>query len=243
MESFAVLLEPYKDLISSSAAIATYLHQLSAFAICNSIRKQKSTVGFSIIPFLVGTVISIIFLRFGLILNDTTTLHVNLIGTALNLGYVCYYFYYTNNVKDKTLAWIQIGYASAFVAAVFLYTYIENPKDLPFRYGLILTGVLFYFVGSPMLHLGEIIRNKSTAGMPFPIILSGTLISFLWFLYGVVTREYFVIFQNAVFLLMNAVQLSLFAVYGFPKPTHKSKKSDSYRPAKTCSNNNDKKKN
>ncbi|XP_031632133.1 sugar transporter SWEET1-like [Contarinia nasturtii] len=239
MESFAVLLEPYKDLISSSAAIVTYLHQLSGLAICNDIRKQKSTVGFSILPFLAGTVISVLVLRFGAILNDTTTVHVNLIGTALNLSYVCYYFWYTNNIKDKTLAWAQIGYASAFVAAVFAYTYVENQKDLPFRYGLILTAVLFYFVGSPMLHLGEIIRNKSTAGMPFPIILSGTLISFLWFLYGVVTREYFVIFQNAVIFLMSAVQLSLFAVYGFPKPTHKSKKSGS--PANI--NNNDKKKN
>lgn len=91
--------------------------------------------------------------RFGVILNDTPTVQVSLIGTALNIGYVCFFFWYTNNVKDKTLAWAQMGYAGAFVAAVFAYSYVEDPKELPFRFGLILTAVLFYFVGSPLLGL------------------------------------------------------------------------------------------
>lgn len=91
--------------------------------------------------------------RFGAILNDGPTIQVNLIGTAINIAYICFYFCYTNNVKDKTLAWAQIGYGGAFLAAVFAYTYVENPKVLPFRYGLILTAVLFYFIGTPLLGL------------------------------------------------------------------------------------------
>ncbi|XP_055300773.1 sugar transporter SWEET1-like [Sitodiplosis mosellana] len=239
MESFAVLLEPYKDKIATSAATVTYLHLLSGSVICNDIRKQKSTDGFSVMPFVAGCVISALFTRFGAILNDTPMVQVNLIGTALNIGYVCFFFWNTNNIKDKMLAWTQIGYAGAFVAAIFVYTYVENPKDLPFRFGLITTAVLFYFVGSPLLGLGEIIRKKSTEGLPFPIILTGTLISFLWFLYGVVTRENFVIFQNAVIFLMSIVQLSLFAIY--PSKPAKSKKSGS--PSKNGNNNNNKKKN
>lgn len=235
MESFAILLEPYKDLIATSAALVTYLHQLSGAVLCNSIRKQKSTVGHSVLPFLAGTVISAMVLRFGAILNDTPTIQVNLIGTALNVGYVCFFLHYTNNAKDKSLAWTQISYAGAFVAAVFAYTYVENPEVLPFRYGLLLTAVLFYFVGSPLLQLGTIIRNESTEGLPFPIILTGTLISFLWFLYGVVSRENFVIVQNGVIFLMSAIQLSLFAIYP-SKPTKLKKRSS---PVK---NNNNKKK-
>lgn len=82
---------------------------------------------------------------------------------------------------------------------------------------------------------GEFIRKKSTEGLPFPIILTGTLISFLWFLYGVVTRENFVIFQNGAIFLMSIVQLSLFAIY--PSKPAKSKKS----PSKSSNNNNKKK--
>lgn len=204
--------------------------------------------------------------RFGAILNDPPTVQVNVIGTALNIVYICFFFAYTNNVKDKTLAWAQIGYGGAFVAAIFAYTYVENHNNLPFRFGLILTAVLFYFVGSPLLGLvrvieknhafefskslsywkcsfvyhfhlqGEIIRKKSTEGLPFPIILTGTLISFLWFLYGVVSRENFVIFQNGVVFLMSIVQLALFAIY----PSTPAKKTAS--PAKSGKTNDNKKK-
>lgn len=91
--------------------------------------------------------------RFGILLNDTPTITVNLFGVAINIAYICFFYVYTNNVKDKTVVWAQLGYAGAFIAAVLAYTYVENPKDLPFRYGLLLTAVLFYFIGSPLLGL------------------------------------------------------------------------------------------
>lgn len=91
--------------------------------------------------------------RFGVILNDETTIKVNLFGVMLNIAYICYFYIYTNNVKDKTLVWAQMGYAGAFLAAIFAYTVVENPENLPFRFGMILTAVLFYFVGSPLLGL------------------------------------------------------------------------------------------
>lgn len=77
---------------------------------------------------------------------------------------------------------------------------------------------------------GEIIRKKSTEGLPFPIILTGTLVSFLWLLYGIATRINFVILQNGVIFAMSVVQLSLFAI--FPAT-----------PAKPKNNGNNKKKN
>lgn len=91
--------------------------------------------------------------RFGVILNDETTIKVNLFGVMLNIAYICFFYIYTNNVKDKTLVWAQMGYAGAFLAAIYAYTVVENPENLPFRFGIILTAVVFYFVGSPLLGL------------------------------------------------------------------------------------------
>lgn len=56
MESLAVILEPYKDIIARTAATTTYLEQLSGVIVCNSIRKQKSTAGYSVVPFLAGAI-------------------------------------------------------------------------------------------------------------------------------------------------------------------------------------------
>lgn len=96
---------------------------------------------------------SLLVARFGAILNDTTTLKVHLFGTALNIGYVCFFFWYTNNAKDKAAAWTKVGYAGALVVAIYAYSYIEDPENLPSRYGLIITAIVFYFIGSPLLQL------------------------------------------------------------------------------------------
>lgn len=94
-----------------------------------------------------------LFTRFGLIINDEPTINVSLFGTGMNIMYACFFFIYTNNVKDKTLAWAQMGYTGAITAAILAYSFMENPADLPFRFGIITTIVLFYFVGSPLLRL------------------------------------------------------------------------------------------
>lgn len=80
-------------------------------------------------------------------------MRVSAIGTALNIGYILFYFYYTNNIKDRALAWSQLGYGGAFVAVVYAYMMFESKENLPFRFGLIITAVLFYLIGSPLLGL------------------------------------------------------------------------------------------
>lgn len=85
---------------------------------------------------------------------------------------------------------------------------------------------------------GDIIRSKSTEGLPFPIILSGTVISILWLMYGIITNEMFMIFQNLVIVVMSVVQLSLFAIYP-SKPAKPVKQKKGGSPT----NNNNKKKN
>lgn len=93
------------------------------------------------------------FAIFGVILNDTPMIQVSLIGVATNAIYTCFFLWYTNNAKDKKLVWTQIVYGAAFVATVFVYACIENPKKLPYRYGILTTAALFYSVGWPLLGL------------------------------------------------------------------------------------------
>ncbi|KOB67930.1 Sugar transporter SWEET, partial [Operophtera brumata] len=78
-------------------------------------------------------------------------LGVNLFGLALNIVYVMVYF---NYAQDKFKIWLQIGLSGALSAALIAYAEYEDPK------------------------LKDIIKNKSTAGMPFPMILSGTVVTF-----------------------------------------------------------------
>lgn len=71
-----------------------------------------------------------------------------------------------------------------------------------------------------------------------PMIMTGTVISFMWLLYGIVTREYFAVIQNGFIFLINIAQLSLFVIY--PSKMEKSKENGSL--ADNVNNSDNKKK-
>lgn len=57
MEHISNLLEPHTETIAQAAAGVTILNFLSGALLCNDIRKNRSTAGFSIIPFLGGFIL------------------------------------------------------------------------------------------------------------------------------------------------------------------------------------------
>lgn len=70
----------------------------------------------------------------------------------------------------------------------------------------------------------KVLKTKTTAGWPVPIICTGTLISLLWTLHGLANRENIVIVQNGVVFLMSIVQLGFIVVYGNAPVTPKRAK-------------------
>jgi len=170
-----------------------------------------------------GLILTVLSFKYATILNDVAMLRVNVFGLMLNIVYMTIYYYYTPG-KDKTKVWGQIGLSGAFSAAVIAYAQYEDPNLLEFRFGMIFTVFLFALVASPFLSLGDVIRNKSTEGLPFPIILSGTVVSFMWLLYGFCLQNAVIVWQNVVMFSLSAIQLSLFVIYP-SKPKSQSQKT------------------
>jgi solute carrier family 50 (sugar transporter) len=75
-----------------------------------------------------------------------------------------------------------------------------------------------------MLELKNVIRNKSTEGLPFPIIFVGFLVSSAWLTYGIVLNSIFMVLQNVVAVLLGGFQLSFFLIYPSKKATVDKKK-------------------
>lgn len=77
-----------------------------------------------------------------------------------------------------------------------------------------------------MAELGEVIRNKSTEGLPFPIILMGFLVSVTWLVYGIILNSIFMVLQNLVAVLLSGFQLSFFLVYPSTRTVTDKKKKN-----------------
>lgn len=131
---------------------------------------------------------SVINLQYASIIRDDAMIKVSFLGLFTSIIYMTFYYYYTTN-ENKNKVWGKMGIGGAIAALCIAYCKYEDPNLVEFRFGIINTIFIFALVGAPMLDLGTIIRNKSVGNMPFAMILSGTVISFLWLLYGIILNN------------------------------------------------------
>uniref|UniRef100_A0A6M2DYJ9 Sugar transporter SWEET1 n=1 Tax=Xenopsylla cheopis TaxID=163159 RepID=A0A6M2DYJ9_XENCH len=78
---------------------------------------------------------------------------------------------------------------------------------------MVITCLGLMLMASPLLNLGEIIRKKDSSALPLPLIAMGTIVSFLWLIYGLAARNNFLIAQNIAGFLICLLQLPLLVIY------------------------------
>lgn len=102
LTQLSVALQPYKDVVAAAASTVTIVQlltpilwvqgQFRSYHLCvtpwfarllNDIRKNKSTSGSSVVPFLGGAVLSLLFVQFGQMIGDDTTVKVVRIDNRL----------------------------------------------------------------------------------------------------------------------------------------------------------------
>lgn len=224
LDALGDLLHPYSETIGAVAGFVTCLQAISGAFLLNDIRKRGYADGFSAAPFLGGIVISILGYKLATIVNDIAMIRTNFVGVAINVVYLaCFYVY--SSEKTRPLVQKQTIYTILFAGTCLVYAMFEDPKNIEFRLGTLLTTILACLVGSPILSVGEIIRNKNASNLPFPIILSGTMVAFLWLTYGVSLKNKILIYQNAFLLILSAPQLMLCYMYPGPQ-TRKDNESE-----------------
>lgn len=164
-------------------------------------------------------------------MGDQPMIKVNVIGFAINVVFMSGFYYWASQ-ESKSKLWQKFAYCSLFVIACITYTNFEDPKNVEFRLGMIITAILIWLVGSPMLNLPNVIKKKSTEGMPFPIIFAGQLVATAWTLYALSIHNTVMVvsiertdllgnlsnfcssqFQNLFLWTLGAIQLSMFALY------------------------------
>ncbi|XP_066586368.1 sugar transporter SWEET1 isoform X3 [Prorops nasuta] len=185
--------------------------------LCKNIYQRKTSEGTDPMPFVGGIGMGILMLRYAWILQDQAMISVNVFGMLVNILYLTIYYIYSPK-EHKTNA--LVGKMASVVAAILAYVEIENPDNIEYRYGMIVTAIFFLLIASPLIHLSEIIKTKNTDILPFPLIFMGTFVSSQWLLYGFIIQNNFIIFQNAVGLMLLLGQLSLFVIF----PSNKADK-------------------
>lgn len=131
-----------------------------------------------------------------MLMGDSVMINSNLVGLTISFLYAAFFAFYTPS-KDRGSFWRASLWTTLFTFGVLLYAKFENPAVVEDRFGMILTVLMLCLIGQPLIGLPEIIRRKSTEGLPFPMILSGTIVGLSWLLYGVILNNVFVVVSAA----------------------------------------------
>ncbi|CAG9760418.1 unnamed protein product [Ceutorhynchus assimilis] len=203
VEMASKTLQPYKDLVTDLAWTVTILHLFAGIIVCINISRHGSTRGFTSTPFIGATAIAILFLQYGLILEQRTLRTMILMSLAAD-------------AKNEVLK--PIACAVALVAVLLAYVRSDPSDDVEDNvavrmFGFSLTGLMLFLLGMPLSNLEEIIRRKDASIISFPLTFSNAMVTFFWFLHSVIVRDIFMIVPYGIGFLLCFFQLVLIVLY------------------------------
>ena len=188
--------------------------QLSSVFTAIEITKSKSCGPLSPLPFISLFTNSFVWSLYGLLKMDSTVFIPNSCGVMASL-YCILAFHKHATVKPNKLYIVSLAISclALCLATNGSYPYIGI-------LGCILSVVLS---ASPLAVMRTVIKDKSTAALPFSTSFVIWLNSISWLLYGsLVAHDILIYGPNVLGFLLASVQMSLFAIYGI-KPAAATK--------------------
>eukprot|EP01039_Chlorochromonas_danica_P003937 gene3938-4305_t len=174
------------------------------------ILNARTVGGFSLLPFISLLVNCVIWTLYGILKKDNTVFFPNALGILVGLFGTSIYTTYSG-AKDGLNTFFIIA---AIVLSAAGVAYMINDAGMLGGMGCFLAIVL---MGSPLATLRTVVRDRSTASLPFGISLMTWGNALCWTLYGFLVADDIMLYgPNSVGLLLASIQMALFAIYGFP---------------------------
>jgi solute carrier family 50 protein (sugar transporter) len=212
INSVSPALLPAKTLFLNSLPYAgpTFALALQASSIkcALDILQQKDTKSLSSLPFASLVANSVIWTYYGILKSDISLIVPN--GVGILSGLFCLVVF---NMYSKSANTAVNTVLSGLCGVSSLLLFNKQTGQL----GLIGCCLSVILLASPLATLGTVIREKSTAALPFPVSLAGWLNAIAWTLYGWITiHDPMVWGPSAIGTLLTSFQMMLFVIYGLP---------------------------
>ncbi|XP_049295301.1 sugar transporter SWEET1 [Anopheles funestus] len=215
-----------KGSLATLATVATVLQFLTGTVICNRYIRKKSTGDTSAFPFISGFLSCFMWLKYGVLTEESTLILVNFIGSALFFSYTVVFFIFCVNKREVVR---QMMLISCIILSATLYTMFESDVEKSVRIiGLLCCCLAVLFFASPLTTLAHVIRTQNTDSLPFPIIVASFFVCFLWTAYGVLIGDRFIQVPNLLGGILAGIQLTLYVIY--PKPKASASGGPRYSP-------------
>lgn len=184
--------------------------QASCVSVALEIQIMKSVKKLSAIPFACLLSNGVVWTIYGWLKNDNTILIPN-ISSVLAGAFCLYVFYKYSLVKPNQL----YGMVTCFILLVMI---LGSNNDIT-TIGFIGCGMSILMSGSPLAVISTVIKEKSTAALPFWTSFITWMNTLSWVLYGqFIAHDPIIFIPNYLGLALASFQMLLFVIYGFAPP-------------------------
>lgn len=193
--------------------------QVSSIQTALKIISQRSTGKLSHVPFVSLLINSFIWTLYGWMRKDLTVFLPN--GTGIFAATFCIWAFHTNaEVKPWSIYGII---ASSLIAGVLLTS--AGQVEVIGLIGCVLSVLLS---GSPLAVIKTVIKDRSTAALPFGTSFITWINNFSWSCYGYfVAKDHLIYGPSALGFLLSSIQMALFLRYGISSSGLNMDKKDS----------------
>eukprot|EP00898_Chlorokybus_atmophyticus_P001317 jgi/Chlat1/2186/Chrsp17S02748 len=187
--------------------------QLSGFKTVAQIKADRSVGNLSPLPFVSLATNCLVWTLYGVLKSDLTVLAPNVSGLLFGTYYT--YVFATNS--SQSLNKYYAGAAGVAAAAAGMATMLSAPTSIT-GIGLLGCTMAIILMGSPLAAMSTVIKEKSTASMPFAMSLATFCNAMAWSAYGaLVAHDPMIYVPNGIGLSLATIQMALFAMYGIAK--------------------------
>lgn len=181
--------------------------QLSCISVAFGIQRLKSVRKLSSIPFASLLACGFVWAEYGWLKNDRSVWVPNAI--AILTALFCMQIYYKYALLKPILVYFSVMILILLGAMLGIFNQIT-------LIGLVGCAMSVVMSGSPLAVISTVIKEQSTASLPFWTSFVTWLNSLSWVLYGhFVVHDPMILLPNALGLLLASAQMCLFWVYGF----------------------------
>ncbi|VAI41183.1 unnamed protein product [Triticum turgidum subsp. durum] len=211
-------------LLGNVISFMTYLAPLPTFY---RIYRSKSTQGFQSVPYVVALFSAMLWIYYALLKSDECLLiTINSAGCVIETIYIIIYLTYAPKQAKlftaKILLLLNVG---VFGLILLLTLLLSEGEKRVVMLGWVCVGFSVSVFVAPLSVIRLVVRTRSVEFMPFSLSLSLTVSAVVWFLYGLLIKDKYVL-PNILGFAFGVIQMGLYALYRNATPTPAPKQVD-----------------
>lgn len=199
-------------------SILVFLAPVPAF---RRICKEKSTMGYQSVPYVVALFSSMLWMYYAFIKKNAILLvSINSFGCIVETIYITIFILYASKEARRQTVRILVLLIGGLYTLIFLITLFPLNGVLRVQVvGWICVTVAVGVFAAPLSIVFQVVRTKSVEFMPFTLSFFLTLSAIMWFGYGLLLKDLCIALPNVLGFFLGMIQMLLYGIYRNAKPS------------------------